>query len=68
MTKQKQKDRFGWGIILIAIGLVFLLQNWDINIWSAIARLWPIILIAWGAWKLYYGLKERGEKSENTQD
>jgi hypothetical protein len=46
MAKQRRKD------IHIA--------GWDV--WEFFARLWPLILIAWGAWKLYYGLKEKQEE------
>ena len=65
MAKQKRKDPLAWGIILIALGVIFLLHNVAIDIWDTLARLWPVILIVWGAWKLYYGIKERGEGSEN---
>jgi hypothetical protein len=64
MAKQRKKDPLAWGIILIIIGVVILLSNihiagWDV--WEFFARLWPVILIAWGAWKLFYGIKERQE-------
>jgi len=62
MAKQKSKDPLAWGIILIVIGLIFLLNNIDINVWGTIARLWPLILIVWGAWKLYFGIKEKKEE------
>lgn len=68
MAKYKRKDPLAWGIILIVIGLIFLLHNIDIDLLDSIARLWPVILIAWGAWKLYFGLKERREESENNKD
>lgn len=63
MAKNKRKDALVWGIILIIIGLVFFLENYDIDIWDSLARLWPLVLIIWGAWKLYYGLKERKEET-----
>ncbi|MEE9389652.1 MAG: DUF5668 domain-containing protein [Candidatus Aminicenantaceae bacterium] len=62
MAKRKSKDPLAWGIILIVIGLIFLLNNIDINVWGTIARLWPLILIVWGAWKLYFGIKEKQEE------
>lgn len=62
MAKYRRKDPLVWGIILIVIGFIFLLQNIDVDIWGSIARLWPLILIAWGAWKLYFGIKERKEE------
>jgi len=67
MAKYKRKDPLAWGIILIVIGLIFLLHNIDIAIWDSLARLWPVLLIVWGAWKLYYGIKERKEESKNIQ-
>ncbi len=63
MAKKRRKDPLIWGIILIVIGLVFILHNLDVDIWSFIARLWPLVLIIWGAWKLYFGIKEGQEKS-----
>ncbi len=59
MAKFRKKDSLVWGIILIVIGAFFLLEKVDVEIWDLLAHLWPLILIAWGAWKLYFGLKER---------
>ena len=70
MTRSKRKDPLVWGIILIVVGALFLLQN-TIDIWWTIARLWPVLLIAWGALKLYNGLKEREQEiqaPDKTQD
>lgn len=64
MAKQKSRDPLAWGIILVVIGLIFLLNNIDINVWDTIARLWPLILIVWGAWKLYFGIKEKKEEEK----
>jgi len=61
MAKQARKDPLVWGVILIVVGLMFLLK---LDIWYALAHFWPVILIIWGAFKLYYGLKERGEESK----
>ena len=42
------------GLILIAIGLLFLLNNfYEISAWRLIARFWPLILILIGIRKLY---------------
>ncbi|NQT80147.1 MAG: hypothetical protein HQ555_07145 [Candidatus Aminicenantes bacterium] len=67
MAKTRRKDPLAWGVILIVLGIIILLGNihiakWDV--WEFIARLWPLILILWGAWKLFYGIKEKQEKSE----
>ena len=60
---QRQRTALAWGIILIVIGLIFILDNFDIEVWDNLARLWPLVLIFWGAWKLYFGLKEKKEKT-----
>jgi len=67
MTKQ-HKDNLFWGIILVFLGGIFLLHNLGIPTWHFIRKLWPLILIFWGASKLYYGIKAKGraEKSEIT--
>ena len=65
MAKNRKRETLAWGIILIVIGALFLFNNLDIGIWDIAARLWPLILILWGAWKLYFGLKERQERPEN---
>jgi uncharacterized membrane protein HdeD (DUF308 family) len=70
MAKHKRKDPLVWGIILIVIGLLFLLPT-TIDIWWTLARFWPVILIVWGAFKLYYGLKDREQETKmpkQTQD
>lgn len=64
MAQYKRRDPLVWGIILIGLGLIFLLANVDFDIWGFIARLWPLILIVWGAWKFYFGLKRREEEEE----
>jgi hypothetical protein len=58
---KKQRGALAWGIILIVIGLIFILDNFGVDVWDSLARLWPLALIVWGAWKLYFGLKERKE-------
>lgn len=65
MPKRYKKENLAWGIILILIGIVFLLDNININIWNAFARLWPVVIIGWGVWKLYFGIKEYKEKNKS---
>ena len=63
MANYKRKDSLVWGVILIVIGALFLLENivTNIDVFDLIARLWPVVLIIWGAWKLYFGLQVRSE-------
>jgi len=68
MAKYKRRDPLVWGIILLVIGLLFLLHNIDVNVADSLARLWPLILIVWGAWKLYFGIKERSEESGQPRE
>lgn len=50
--------------VLIAVGLLFLLNNMDILRFSQIIRYWPIALIALGVYMLY----ERLSQSERNND
>jgi hypothetical protein len=59
MAKQRHRDSLIWGIILIVVGGIFLLETLHVRVWHYVWRLWPVIFIVWGANKLYYGLKER---------
>jgi len=61
MTRKARRDTLVWGFILIIIGAVFLLDTMNVEVWDAVARLWPLILIVWGGWKLYFGIREKHE-------
>ena len=39
-----------WGVILVFVGVLFLLQNFNVIHfeWMSLWRLWPVILILWG--------------------
>lgn len=46
---KKNDDGMAWGIILVALGTIFLLQSvFDIEIFRDIWKFWPVILIVWG--------------------
>lgn len=49
MSKRRQ-DMLFWGIILLAIGVIFMLDNLgvDIDVWDIIGDFWPMILIGIG--------------------
>lgn len=59
MSAQRRRDPLAWGLILIVIGLIFFLDNIDVDVWDTVGRFWPLLLIVWGGWKLYFGIKER---------
>jgi hypothetical protein len=68
MAKRANGGKLAWGLVLIALALIIFLDNLNANVWDFLARLWPIVLIIWGGWKLYYGLKERREELEKAQE
>ncbi len=43
-----------WALILIAIGVLFLYQNFNpaVHPWQIIAKFWPVLIIFWGLSKL----------------
>jgi putative Mn2+ efflux pump MntP len=64
MADQKKGNSLVWGIILIIIGGIILLEQLNVDVFDQVWRFWPVILIIWGANKLWLGLKERNERSE----
>ncbi len=68
MAKRANGGKLAWGLVLIALAVIIFLSNMNVYVWDLLARLWPIVLIIWGGWKLYYGLKERREELEKTQE
>ncbi len=65
---KRHRDNLIWGLILIALGAIFLLENIGYDAWRVLFKLWPLILIFWGASKLYYGIKARGQSSETKAE
>jgi hypothetical protein len=54
MSRQTRSGVLIAGLILIAIGIVFLLNNfYEISAWRLFARYWPTLLIIVGLRKLY---------------
>ena len=64
MAKRTNGGKLAWGLVLIALAL----SNMNVYVWDFLARLWPVVLIFWGGWKLYYGLKERQEELDKAQE
>jgi len=59
-TPAQDKSVMSWGIFLIALGFVFLLQN--IIPFYFLNRLWPVVFIFLGAYLVYYYLRVKDEK------
>jgi hypothetical protein len=64
MADPKKGNSLVWGIVLIIVGGIILLEQLNIDVFDQVWRFWPVILIIWGANKLWLGLKERSERSE----
>ncbi len=62
MAAKKHHGNLVWGIILVILGVVFLLENFGYDIWDYIGKLWPVILIIWGISKLQAALGARAAK------
>jgi hypothetical protein len=63
----KRKDPLVWGLVLIVLGLIFILENMGLDAWDFVWRFWPVILIVWGASKLLDGLKSRSGNNDAPQ-
>ena len=60
----KRKDPLIWGLVLVALGLVFILENFHVDAWDFVWRFWPVVLIVWGATKLVDGLKSKSRSDD----
>jgi lia operon protein LiaF len=62
--KNKKRESLFWGIILLGIGLIFLLDNFglDIDLWDAVTEFWPMILIIIGIKMIYTHISSKNEK------
>jgi hypothetical protein len=61
-----QQDRtiIGWGIFLIVLGILFLLQN--VIPYYFLNRLWPLLFILLGAYLVYRAVHDRQKRSRNS--
>ncbi len=61
------KESLGWGIAITVLGVLFLLRNLDVLSFTAVLKLWPVILIviAIGMLKNYFTASGAGAKEEN---
>jgi hypothetical protein len=54
----------GWGVFLIVLGILFLLQN--VIPYQFLYRLWPLLFIALGAFLVYHALQQRKMRADNS--
>jgi hypothetical protein len=59
-TEPPQQDRtiIGWGIFLILLGIIFLLEN-IIPYYLFVNKLWPLVFILLGVYLVYRAMKSR---------
>lgn len=48
VLSRERPKQLVWGVVLVAVGLIFLLANFGFLDWFAWGRWWPLILIAVG--------------------
>jgi hypothetical protein len=58
------KTIVGWGIFLIILGVLFLLQN--IIPYYFLSRLWPLLFILLGAYLVYRAFRDQQQGSRNS--
>lgn len=54
MSSRRVSGSIFWGLVFLAIGCMFLARNmgYPISMWNIVVRYWPVVLIAWGLFKL----------------
>lgn len=60
MASTKKESLF-WGTIILALGTLFLLKNFglEINIWHLLGKYWPLILVYIGAKNIFLYMKNK---------
>ncbi len=56
--RKRSKDRRVAGILLLIIGLVFLLHQFDLILWSQMVRFWPAVIILLGVFTIIRAFKD----------
>jgi len=56
-----KKESLAWGLIILALGMLFLLKNFglEVNVWRLLGKYWPMILIFIGLKNIYLFAKKR---------
>ncbi len=69
MSKESKHSGMMWGVILIAIGALFLFQNFNVlDVGDILSTFWPLILVAIGLKILYDRKSEDGDDVEVIDD
>jgi len=64
---RRRSEPLVWGVILIALGILILLNSaFNLDVWDYAWKLWPLILIIWGAQKFFDGLRRSKGPSDPT--
>jgi len=65
MSKKKQETLF-WGVVLLIIGVLFMMDNFgiDIDIWEIIGDYWPLILIGIGLKNIWAHIQTKNNPTE----
>ncbi len=56
-----KKESLAWGLIILALGMLFLLKNFglEVNVWRLLGKYWPMILIFIGLKNIYLFAKKK---------
>ena len=67
---KKSNDSLFWGVVMLAIGMVFLLWSFDVPIdFSKILKLWPLILVYFGGKAIYDSIQsDKGTKAPSKTE
>jgi hypothetical protein len=60
----QDRSIFAWGVFLIILGILFLLQN--IIPYYFLSRLWPLVFILLGAYLVYHTLRSREDRKRDA--
>jgi len=68
MSKVRSAESLVFGIVLLALGTLFLLDNlgWDIDFWRYVAKFWPLVLIVFGVIKIRRAVQQRMARNEGA--
>jgi DUF4097 and DUF4098 domain-containing protein YvlB len=69
-THTGRRSSIFWALILIGVGVLFLLQNFNPSIhpWHVIAKFWPLLIIFWGISKVvdYFRARAHPESAPSS--